>query len=191
MRCIIWGLALVSLAACSPQGPDAETANASGQMSSEPKAGANEQHLAKVPLIIRHGEGKADTRLQVEIALTPQQQEQGLQNRTDLTAGDGMVFPMDPPRSPSFWMKDTPLPLDLIFIRTDGSVARIIANAQPGDRTPLFAEVPVAGVLELLGGSAAAIGLDEDDHVNWGECTKRVEDTGIAETGNFCPAPSP
>ncbi|TNE40096.1 MAG: DUF192 domain-containing protein [Sphingomonadales bacterium] len=144
------------------------------------------QYLPKIPVLIRHGEGTPDTRLSIELAAEPHQQEKGLMHRTDLSQGEGMLFPMLPPRMPSFWMKDTPTSLDLVFIRPDGGVAKIVARAKPNDPTPLFADVPVAAVLELRGGDAASLGLDEGDRVSWGACTQGGQKLAIA-VDNFCP----
>lgn len=145
------------------------------------------QHLPAIPVLIRHGDGAADTRLSIELALSPGQQEKGLMHRSDLKRGEGMLFPMLPPRTPSFWMKDTPVPLDLIFIRPDGGIAKIAARARPNDPAPIFADVPVAAVLELRGGEAAALGIGEDDHVSWGACTSAVDAVAV-KPENFCPS---
>jgi len=166
---------LVLAGACSPSMDDHTAAD--GQA----------QHLATVPLVIEHGEDMPDTRFDIEIALSPEQQEKGLMYREDIQAGDGMIFPMVPPRIANFWMKDTPTSLDLIFIRTDGSIARIIEHAQAGSKTPLFAEVPVAAVLELRAGSAAAHGIDTADHIFWGACTLTPKAPPTSAADNFCP----
>ncbi|MBP6031185.1 MAG: DUF192 domain-containing protein [Sphingobium sp.] len=170
------------LAACSPA-----TDKASSPPSAETTSAG--QHLSKVPVVIHHQDGRPPSRLSIEIALGPRQQEAGLMHRTDIAPGEGMLFPMLPARMPAFWMKDTPTPLDLIFIRMNGSIVRIIANTKPNDRTPLFAEEPVAGVLELRGGDAARLGIREEDRVNWGACIdgpflKR----GTVDQASFCPA---
>ncbi len=144
------------------------------------------QHLPSVSVLVRHGDGAPDTRLSIELALTSDQQEKGLMHRTDLGPGEGMLFPVLPPRTPSFWMKDTPVPLDLVFIRPDGGVAKVAERARPNDPTPIFADVPVAGVLELRGGEAASLGIGEGDHVSWGDCTEEAGAVA-AKPDNFCP----
>lgn len=168
-------LAAAALGACSGGTP------AKG----DPPSGAA-QHLPVVPVLIRHGDGAPDTRLSIELALEPDQQEKGLMHRGDLGPGEGMLFPMLPPRRPSFWMKNTPLALDLLFVRPDGGIAKIVARARPDDPTPLFADVPVAGVLELRGGDAALLGIEEGDRVSWGDCTADPRVIS-AKPGNFCP----
>lgn len=182
MRMMVAVLASCVAVSCSPapkgQANRAEAVTDAGEA----------QHLPTVPLLIRHGELAPDRRLAIEVALTPEQQEKGLMHRADLGAGEGMLFPMVPPRMPSFWMKDTPLSLDLVFIRTDGTIARIVAGAKPNDPTPLFAEVPVAGVLELRGGEAKRLALDEGDRISWGACTQDRAAKPVVTPEDFCPA---
>ena len=108
-------------------------------------------------------------------------------HRFDVADG-GMLFPMEPPRTASFWMKDTLVPLDMLFIHTDGSIAFIKAQAQPYAREPVSAGVPVAAVLELRGGRAAELGIREGDRVSWGGCAVPAERR--ATELNFCPAPA-
>jgi len=109
----------------------------------------------------------------VEVARTAAEQERGLMYRTDIPQNGGMLFapyPPEggPPREASFWMKNTPSPLDIIFIRADHTIARIAENAVPFDETPIPSGEPVAAVLELKGGRTAALGVSEGDTVKWG-----------------------
>jgi uncharacterized membrane protein (UPF0127 family) len=103
----------------------------------------------------------------VEIARTPAQQEHGLMERRALAPDAGMLFPFDPPAPASFWMRNTLIPLDMIFIRPDGTIARVAANTVPLSETPVGVEEPVTAVLELAGGRAAALGIREGDRVSW------------------------
>ena len=102
----------------------------------------------------------------VEVAATPAQQEQGLMFYRSLGADQGMIFPYDPPQAVSFWMKNTLIPLDMVFIRADGTIARI-ATARALDETPVPAGEPVAAVLEIRGGRAAELGIRPGDKVEW------------------------
>lgn len=160
------------LSSCSPTQPKAEKAT---------NAGAQQGNL--LPLEIRTAKGRH--RFAVETAVTPQQQEKGLMFRKSLDADGGMLFPMTPPRTASFWMKDTLIPLDMLFIRTDGTIAFIAANAAPYSRVPVSAGVPVAAVLELRGGRAAELGITQGDSVSWGTCV----DPSAKSPGplDFCP----
>ena len=119
-----------------------------------------------MPLTIRTATGTH--MFTVQIAATPEQQEHGLMFYRSLGADQGMIFPYDPPQSVSFWMKNTLIPLDMVFIRADGTIARI-ATAKPLDETPVPAGEPVAAVLEIRGGRAAELGIREGDTVQWGE----------------------
>lgn len=103
----------------------------------------------------------------VQIAATPEQQEHGLMFYRSLGADQGMIFPYEPPQSVSFWMHNTLIPLDMVFIRANGTIARI-ATAKPLDDTPVPAGEPVAAVLEIRGGRAAELGIREGDMVEWG-----------------------
>lgn len=119
---------------------------------------------------IASANGRHDFR--VEVARTAAEQEQGLMYRTDLADDGGMLFapyPPEggPPREATFWMKNTPSPLDIIFIRADHSIARIAENAVPFDQTPIPSGEPVAAVLELKGGRTSALGIAEGDKVSW------------------------
>jgi uncharacterized protein len=120
---------------------------------------------ARVPLTISTARGPR--RFSVEVARTEQEQERGLMFRTALPKDGGMIFPMDPPRPATFWMKNTPLPLDMIFIRADGTIARIAADTVPYSLDLVDSGEPVAAVLEIAGGAAAAAGIEEGDRVSW------------------------
>ena len=144
---------LVSLAACQPSASNAVDVTRS-------PAG-----LEQVPLTITSGQ--RIHRFTVEIARTQEEQATGLMNRSQLAPDRGMIFPFDPPRDASFWMKNTLIPLDMIFVRTDGSIANIAANTVPLSLEPVPSEGPVGAVLELAGGRAAELGIKPGDKVAW------------------------
>ena len=106
-------------------------------------------------------------RFSVEVARNGEEQARGLMYRTSLPEDGGMIFPMDPPRPAALGMKNTPLPLDIIFIRADGTIARIAARTTPYSLDLVESGEPVAAVLEIAGGKAAAAGIAEGDHVRW------------------------
>ena len=95
------------------------------------------------------------------------EQAKGLMFRTKLGPDEGMIFPMSPPRGASFWMKNTVISLDLIFIAPDGRISNIAANAVPYNLAPLTSIGPVKGVLEIPGGRAAELGIAPGDKVAW------------------------
>jgi uncharacterized membrane protein (UPF0127 family) len=103
----------------------------------------------------------------VDIAATPQQQETGLMFVKHLAPDWGMIFPYDPPQPVAFWMHNTLIPLDMVFIRADGTIARI-ATAKALDDTPVPSGEPIAAVLEIAGGRAAQLGIVPGDKVEWG-----------------------
>ncbi len=87
--------------------------------------------------------------------------------RDHLAPDRGMIFPMNPPRMASFWMKNTLIPLDIVFVRADGTIARIAAETEPYSLAQIPSGEPVAAVLELKGGRAAELGIADDDKVSW------------------------
>jgi uncharacterized membrane protein (UPF0127 family) len=103
----------------------------------------------------------------VWIADTPSRQAQGLMFVRDLPADEGMIFPMAKPRVASFWMKNTFIELDLIFVAPDGHIAQIAAHAKPQTLATISSAEPVGAVLELKGGEAARRGLKVGDSVTW------------------------
>jgi hypothetical protein len=108
----------------------------------------------------------------VEMARTPAEQERGLMFRTDIPKDGGMLFAPYPadgggPREASFWMKNTPSPLDIIFVRADGTIARIAENTVPFSEAQVPSGEPVAAVLEINGGRSAELGISEGDKVSW------------------------
>jgi uncharacterized protein len=121
--------------------------------------------LPLIPLEIRSG--NKTHRFTVEVATTADEQSYGLMNRTRLGPNEGMVFPMNPPRPASFWMKNTLIPLDMIFVRRDGSIARIAAMTTPHSLEGVAVGEPVAAVLEIAGGRAAELGITADARVSW------------------------
>jgi uncharacterized membrane protein (UPF0127 family) len=111
----------------------------------------------------------AGQRIMLEVARTPQQQAMGLMYRTSLAPDRGMLFSFDPPQPVSFWMKNTIIPLDMVFIR-DGEVKAIAANVPPCTTTPCPSygpqvEVLIDQVIEIRGGRAAELGLKVGDPV--------------------------
>ena len=95
----------------------------------------------------------------VELARTAEERERGLMGRTDLAADAGMLFVFPYEEVQHFWMKDTPLPLDMIFISSRREVAGVVAEAKPFDTTTLFVDAPSQYVLEVNGGQAARHGI--------------------------------
>jgi len=153
------GGALV-VAACA--GCSSETQQSAG---AEAAAVHSISGLPVVPLRIRSQQG---THLfKVEVAGTPEEQAQGLMFRESLASDAGMIFTFANPAPASFWMKNTLIPLDMIFVRADGTIARIAVNTVPQSLEPVGIEEPVAAVLEIAGGRSVELGVSEGDQVSW------------------------
>jgi uncharacterized membrane protein (UPF0127 family) len=95
----------------------------------------------------------------VEVADDGAERARGLMFRESLDPAAGMLFVYESPRRASFWMKDTLIPLDMIFADVTGTVTRVHSNAIPGDMTPIDGGDGVAFVLEINGGLAARLGI--------------------------------
>jgi Uncharacterized conserved protein len=100
------------------------------------------------------------SRFVVEIAATPEARARGLMFREHLPESEGMLFLFEPVQPVSFWMRNTPLPLDLIFLAADGTVRRVTADAVPFSETPMPSGGPVRAVLEINAGLAARFGIE-------------------------------
>lgn len=143
---------LTALAACELSDPYA--------MTEKSPAGLEQQKLTI------HAGGEAHNFV-VEIARSEDEQVTGLMFRQSLPPDRGMLFPYDPPKHASFWMRNTYIPLDLIFIAPGGKVARIEADAVPMSEDSMASDQPVEAVLELGGGRAKQIGLSPGDRIDW------------------------
>lgn len=147
------------LAACSPQG------GAGAAATPEAPATHAVSGLPVIPLAITH-RGKTH-RFRVEVAASNEEQARGLMFRTEMGADEGMIFPKEPAEMRSFWMRNTVIPLDMIFIGPDRRIVNIIANAEPYSLDSRPSAAPVIAVLELNGGRAAELGIEPGDAVSW------------------------
>jgi uncharacterized membrane protein (UPF0127 family) len=107
----------------------------------------------------------------VEIAADMKSQERGLMFRRQMDPDAGMLFVFEPPQLVSFWMKNTFIPLDLMFVRADGTIASIAANAAPLSETSIPSTEPVRAVIEINGGRAQALGIAPGDRVHAAQFT--------------------
>ena len=144
--------------------PASETATAPLAEASAPARHA-ESGLPVVPLTVQSG--GAVHRFAVEYASSQQEQARGLMFRSELGEGEGMIFPNDPPQQRSFWMKNTLLPLDIIFIGPDLRIESIAAETTPYSLDPIGSQGSVIAVLELRGGRAAELSIHPGDTVRW------------------------
>lgn len=103
--------------------------------------------------------------IDVEVAETPREKEVGLMFRRSVPQGTGMLFPYEGAQEVTMWMRNTFVPLDMIFIRADGVVHRIEARTEPLSERTIASQGPVTAVLELAGGEAERLGVKPGDRV--------------------------
>ena len=115
------------------------------------------------PLSVVTATGRHD--FTVELALTLQQRARGLMFRQRLAVDAGMLFDFGSPERVAMWMKNTLIPLDMIFIKSDGIIANIASGTTPLSLAPVPSNGPVRGVLEVRAGTAARLGIRPGDRV--------------------------
>ncbi len=109
--------------------------------------------------------GSREIKFDVELALNDAERSRGLMFRQKLGPYDGMLFDFHREAPVSFWMKNTLIPLDMIFIAADGTIRSIHANAVPHSTETIPSQFPVRAVLEINGGSAKLLGIKPGDKV--------------------------
>lgn len=161
IRSVTLAAIAVLFAACSPQ----QTAEATPAAVADETAVHPISGLEVVPLTI--SDGKTSHTFQVEVAVTPGDQAKGLMFRTEMGPNEGMIFPREQLAQASFWMKNTPLSLDIIFIGTDGRISNIAANTVPYSLKSVTSDGIATAVLELNAGRAAELGIVAGNTVEW------------------------
>ena len=101
----------------------------------------------------------------VEVVSNEADRAKGLMYRKSLPEGQGMLFDFHSDQDVSFWMQNTYIPLDMIFIKGDGRIANIVENAEPLSTKLIPSRGPVRGVLEVIGGTARKLGIAAGDKV--------------------------
>jgi uncharacterized membrane protein (UPF0127 family) len=119
--------------------------------------------FGKSELTIETASGKHH--FNIEEAVTPQQMAQGLMFRQSMPADAGMLFEFGHSETASFWMKNTVIPLDMLFIAQDGTIADFHERAVPMNLDPITSSQPVRAVLELNGGTVEKLGIKRGDKV--------------------------
>jgi uncharacterized membrane protein (UPF0127 family) len=148
----LFGLALSGLALAG--------APAQAQPGGAPTAA---QHLRTEPLVIFTSHGPV--KFTVEIADNDREREVGLMFRKSMGPLEGMLFNFRTVQPVAFWMRNTLIPLDMLFITADGHVLSIAHDAIPMNETPIPSGGPILGVLEIAGGRAAALDIQPGDRV--------------------------
>ena len=128
-------------------------------------AAAGESRAAANVLELEIVAGGERYTFKIEMAITPAERSRGLMNRRALAPDAGMLFDYGRPRYVSFWMKDTLIPLDMIFIKGDGRIARIAKRTIPFSLAAVPSGEPVRAVLEVIGGTADRLGIGPGDTV--------------------------
>lgn len=124
-------------------------------------------------LTIRSAAGGSAIALDVEMARSEQQKAVGLMFRTKLADNQGMLFIYPDTRIITMWMRNTYIPLDMVFIRPDGIIDSIHARAEPHSEAIIASERPVSAVLEIAGGAAERLGIKAGDKVSHQAFTAR------------------
>ena len=117
------------------------------------------------PLSITTASGKHD--FQVEVMRTDDEQQRGMMFRRSLDDDKGMLFPFPNERVATFWMENTYVPLDMIFIKGDGRIQRIEKSAEPLSTSTVSSGAPVLAVLEVIGGLSDKLGIKPGDKVDY------------------------
>ncbi len=112
-------------------------------------------------------DGTPFLRIAVELAESPEEQTRGLMGRRSLPSKGGMLFVYPEDVDQSFWMKNTPLPLDILFIRGDSSVVNIVRRTRPLSEDRITSAGPARYVLELRAGFVDRHGIDESTRISW------------------------
>jgi uncharacterized protein len=155
-------LALASLSACTlSANGESKTAGCQAGAAKEQSAAGLEQVMLCVT------SGAKTHAFTTEIARTSAEQAKGMMFRTEMPDNTAMIFPFPEPKPASFWMKNTVIPLDIIFVRPNGTIESIAENAVPYSTDPVVSGEPVGAVLEIRGGLAAELGIAAGDKVAW------------------------
>jgi uncharacterized membrane protein (UPF0127 family) len=150
MRFVIFGLAAALVIAGVARAQDDPTGP-------QPK-------LPTEPLTIISDDGKSHA-FTVELPVTEQQQDTGEMFRTSIPPGTGMLFVWNQVQLSEMWMKNCPVPEDMLFIGPDGTIQAIAENTVPYSLKTISSGVPVLATLELAGGTAAALDINVGDKV--------------------------
>ena len=161
-RWVLSGAAMLLMAGCSPQ--TATDSQATGASAAAERTVHPESGLEIVPVTISTDKG--EHRFAAEVAATQEEQARGLMFRTQLGPDEAMIFPRQGDVA-SFWMKNTPLPLDIIFIGQNRKIINIAAETTPYSLDSVSALGPTSAVLEIPGGRAAELGIGPGDAVEW------------------------
>lgn len=152
----------IALAACSPVGAAQDAAPAPPTGQHGPARSEAGLRLIDVTII----SGDARHTFTTELAATNEEQGKGMMFRTEMGDDEAMLFPSYAPQARSFWMKNTPLPLDIIFIGPDKRITNIEAGV-PYSTDSVYSQGPALAVFEIRGGLSEELGIAPGDVVEW------------------------
>jgi len=161
LPCFVTAPIVLIAAACSPPGAAGEPA-VTPSAQSTPAVSEAGLRLTDVTVI----SGEERHVFTTELALTNEEQAKGMMFRTEMGDDEGMLFPSYTPQARSFWMKNTPLPLDIIFIGPDGRITNIEAGV-PYSQDSVFSDGPASAVFEIRGGLSEELGIGPGDAVEY------------------------
>jgi len=145
-----------------------------GIVVSQPVTAQPQPTLPQSDLVIQTAKGPQ--RFRVELADNDQSRARGMMFRTSMAPDAGMLFDFKQEQMASFWMRNTLLPLDMLFIRADGTILNIHQRAIPRDETGINSAGPVRAVLEVNGGTASRLGIkpgDKVEHAIFGKSSRK------------------
>ncbi|AOL24636.1 hypothetical protein Ga0102493_11504 [Erythrobacter litoralis] len=159
------GLAAVLSCACSPvQSAEQFAPAATAEQSADQPERHSESGLPLIEVTVVRGERRIV--FETEVADTPQAQARGMMFRTEMGDDEAMLFPSERPAQRNFWMKNTPLPLDIIFIGVDGRISNI-ERGVPYELESVGSDGLASAVLEIRGGLSAELGIVAGDRVEY------------------------
>jgi hypothetical protein len=180
-----------SQAACTPPASPASSSPVSPTSSSSSSTKPGEHELFQ-----NHGAVIIDTpagplRFAVELAITNEERQHGLMFREHLDDEAGMLFLFEKPRIQSFWMKNTRIPLDMLFIAEDGTIAGIVESAEPLTTVSRKVDKESRYVLELNGGAARKLGIAAGQRVRFEGVAPELVDARVLASASPPPSQSP
>jgi len=164
-RSLVPALAMALALGCqrNPRGPRGE-----GGVTPSPSPTLAQSRMdGGEPTVVLLPDGRDEVRIRVELAMTPGEQQRGLMFRTAMAPDAGMLFLFDHDEVHTFWMKNTLIPLDMVFIGSDGRVVGVVERAEPQTLTGRSVNKVSRHVLELVGGLAAARGIGPGTRVRY------------------------
>lgn len=162
-RSLLTLVVVLAAAACQAAPPGSPPASSSSATEADERGEASKQEQ---PFVVIHN-SSGEHRFRVELATSPQERARGLMFREHMDEDAGMLFLFDGMQVQSFWMKNTKLPLDMLFLDEEGAIVGIVENAEPLTLTARSVGLPSRYVLELNGGTSRRLGIAAGQRVRF------------------------